>query len=73
MQAPGFHGGEVGMRRQVGRPSTSSSASQNFSSMHITKIQPSAVLNSCTGVAEGCELRGSRPVRRPSFRYQVAG
>jgi len=41
--------------------------------MHMTKIQPSRVLNSCTGTAEGCELRGSRSVRSPSLRYQLPG
>ncbi len=41
--------------------------------MHMTKIQPSAVRKSCTGTADGCELRGSRSVSWPSFRYQLPG
>ena len=55
------------------RPSSPSSACQNFSVMHMTKIQPSRVRNSCTGTADGCELRGRRSVRWPSFRYQLPG
>ena len=49
------------------------SSCQNFCVMHITKIQPSCVLNSCTGTADGCALRGVRPVTSRSFRNQVPG
>ena len=49
------------------------SSSQNFCVMHIRKIQPSRVRVSCTGTAEGCELRGMRSVGWRSFRNQVPG
>ena len=65
---------EARVRREVRRAEyRRASACQNFSVMHMTKIQPSAVRNSCTGTADGCELRGRRSVRWPSFRYQLPG
>ena len=55
------------------RPIALTSASQNFSVMHMTKIQPSAVGKVCTGASDRCALRGTRGETSPSFRYQTPG
>ena len=44
---------------------------QNFSVMHMTKIQPSAVGNVCTGASEKWLLRSSRDAASPLFKYHV--
>src|SRR5690606_14791231 len=45
---------------------------QNFSLLHITKIQLSAVRYNWLGTSDGCPDRGARPVLCPPFKYHVA-